>query len=512
MSDLLPIFRRAFDHGDRLAIVDSTGRHTYQTLLDASAAFAARLLDGSGDLAEQRIAFLVPPGFSHVAAQWGIWRAGGVAVPLCLSHPARELAYVLDDTQATTIVARQDLTDRISGLAQERGLRLLALDEMTDGAAAGLPALESSRRATILYTSGTTSKPKGVVATHANVQAQVEALVEAWEWSSGDHILHVLPLHHVHGIINVLTCALWSGAACEMLPKFDPAEVWQTFARGDLTLFMAVPTIYSKLIAHWEQASTRQQQAWTASCQSMRLMVSGSAALPVSTLEKWRSISGHTLLERYGMTEIGMALSNPLHGERIPGHVGTPLPGVEVRRLDEQGQPAAPDTAAELEVRGPAVFSEYWNKPDATQAGFRDGWFRTGDVMVVEEGAYRILGRNSVDIIKTGGYKVSALEVEEILRQHPDIQECAVVGVEDDEWGQRVAACVVLREDGELTLDALRAWSKEQMAPYKTPTLMLPVDGLPRNTMGKVQKPAIVNLFRAADSSAEEAANSEGSA
>ena len=227
----------------------------------------------------------------------------------------------------------------------------------------------------------------------------------------------------------------------------------------------------------------------------MRLMVSGSAALPVTTLERWHTISGHVLLERYGMTEIGMALSNPLKGQRVPGHVGMPLPNVHVRRLNEEGSPARDDQPAELEVRGPTVFQEYWNQPEATVKAFRDDWFRTGDVTVVQNGVYRILGRNSVDIIKTGGYKVSALEIEEVLRTHPDIQECAVVGIDDPEWGQRVAACLVLTGTTEMSLKTLRQWTKERLASYKVPSCLKTVDALPRNAMGQVQKPAIVMLF-----------------
>jgi malonyl-CoA/methylmalonyl-CoA synthetase len=332
-----------------------------------------------------------------------------------------------------------------------------------------------------------------VVTTHANITAQVRSLVTAWEWRAADRIILVLPLHHVHGIVNVLTCALWAGAGCVMAPKFDAERVWSRIAEGDLTLFMAVPTTYAKLIAAWEAAAPERRRAWSAGCAHMRLMVSGSAALPVQRLERWREISGHVLLERYGMTEIGMALSNPLHGERRPGFVGVPLPGVEARLVDEHGGPAPDGIAGEVEVRGPAVFLEYWRQPEATAAAFREGWFRTGDVAVVEGGAYRILGRSSVDIIKTGGYKVSALEVEEALRSHPAIAECAVVGVEDPEWGERICAAVERR--GELTLAALQSWAKERLAPYKIPRALCYVAALPRNAMGKVTKSEVARLF-----------------
>jgi len=439
-----------------------------------------------------------------VAIQWGIWRAGGIAVPLAVSHPPAELEYVIRDADAETVVVHPDFAAVMQAVHLTPGVRTVTTDD-TEGTAPRslLPAVADGRRAMIVYTSGTTGKPKGVVTTHANIAAQVTSLVTAWEWRAEDWILLVLPLHHVHGIINVLTCALWAGARCEMLPKFDAEQAWARIAAGDLTLFMAVPTIYAKLISAWEAAAPERRGAWSAGCAParMRLMVSGSAALPVQRLERWREISGHVLLERYGMTEIGMALSNPLHGTRRPGFVGTPLPGVEVRLVDETGRPVsggAPgegEGEGEIEVRGATVFLEYWRQPEATAAAFRDGWFRTGDVAVVEDGAYRILGRSSVDIIKTGGYKVSALEVEEVLRTHPEIAECAVVGVEDPEWGERICAAVELRGDAGVTLEALQSWAKQRLAPYKTPRALCCVAALPRNAMGKVTKQEVAKLF-----------------
>ena len=224
-------------------------------------------------------------------------------------------------------------------------------------------------------------------------------------------------------------------------------------------------------------------------------MISGSAALPVATLEEWRRISGHTLLERYGMTELGMALSNPLHGERKPGFVGLPLPRVEVRLVDEHGNGVPPGTPGQIEVRGPNVFLEYWRRPEATREAFREGWFRTGDTGVLEAGAYRILGRSNVDIIKTGGFKVSALEIEEELRAHPAIAECAVVGVEDPEWGERISAAVELQSGASLALEELQRWAKPRLAPYKIPRALRCVEQLPRNAMGKVVKPEVRALF-----------------
>jgi malonyl-CoA/methylmalonyl-CoA synthetase len=488
---------QAKQYGERLALVAPEGSFSYTRLLEASARVASWLLKGAADLEEQPVAFLAPPGFQYVALQWGIWRAGGIAVPLSLFYPRPELEYVLEDTGPAAVVAHPDLADRVEPIARERRLRFGLSPEALGHPPGSLPMVDPPRRAMILYTSGTTGKPKGVVTTHGNIAAQIASLVEAWEWSQDDRILEVLPLHHIHGIVNVIACALSVGAVCEIFPAFDTQKVWERIAQGGLTLFMAVPTIYVKLIEAWQKAAPLEQKRMSEGCRRMRLMVSGSAALPVPTLERWQEISGHVLLERYGMTEIGMGLSNPLHGKRFPGCVGTPLPGVEAR-LTEMGEPVPAGTPGEIEIRGPGVFLEYWGKPGETKKAFRDGWFLTGDVAVEENGIYRILGRSSVDIIKTGGYKVSALEIEATLLAHPDINEVAVVGVPDPVWGERVVAALVLRAGASLDIKALRAWGKERLATYKVPQEVIILKELPRNPMGKTSKPDLKKIIQAA--------------
>ena len=258
---------------------------------------------------------------------------------------------------------------------------------------------------------------------------------------------------------------------------------------------MAVPTIYFKLIAYWETLSEADADRVSVAMRAFRLMVSGSAALPVAVMERWKAISGHSLLERYGMTEIGMAISNPYEGERRPGHVGMPLPRVDIRVAEEQGLPVPEGEPGEILVRGDNVFTRYWNRPEATQEAFTaDGWFRTGDVAVVEDGYIRILGRNSVDIIKSGGYKISALEIEEVLRTHPGVKDCAVVSLPDEEWGERIVAALVTDMPGPDPVD-LDRWMRAQMASYKVPRRYLNVEELPRNTMGKVLKAEVKQLF-----------------
>ena len=280
-----------------------------------------------------------------------------------------------------------------------------------------------------------------------------------------------------------------------MLPRFDAAAVWERLASAEVTVFMAVPTLYHRLLEHWERRDEGERARLSAAAARLRLMVSGSAALPAQLFERWREATGHALLERYGMTEIGMALSNPLGGPRIPATVGRPLPGVEVQIVDDLGRALPEGQPGELEVRGPGLFREYWRRPEETERAFRGGWFRTGDTSVAEGGIYRILGRSSVDIVKTGGYKVSALEIESVLRDHPAIADCAVVGLPDPEWGERVAAAVALAPGTALDLDGLRAWARDRLAPYKLPTRLLVVEDLPRNAMGKVVKAEVVKGF-----------------
>ncbi|TWT78130.1 Long-chain-fatty-acid--CoA ligase [Posidoniimonas polymericola] len=499
LSPLLPIIARASTHAGRTAVSCAAQNTTYQQLLDQSEGLALRLLDGRDDLGEARVAFLVPPGAGYVASLWAIWRAGGVAAPLSLSATKHELEYTLTDAGVEAVVVADDLAERVAPLCERLGLRRLspaAAESAIVGPAATLPTVATDRRAMILYTSGTTSRPKGVITTHACIQAQVESLIQAWRWSADDRIPLFLPLHHIHGIINILSCALWAGAQVEAFAWFIREAVLQRVAGGAYTLFMAVPTIYVKLIDWLENAPADQRDAVLGGFAGMRLMVSGSAALPSSVHAQWAELTGQPLLERYGMTEIGMALSNPYDGERRPGAVGRPLPGVEVRLQDESNVVVAQEgSPGEIHVRGPNVFREYWNRPEATAAAFVDGWFRTGDIAVVEDGYYRIMGRSSVDIIKSGGYKLSALEIEACLLNHPAIAECAVVGVPDDKWGERVAAAVVLVDGAELSLDSLREWSEQRISSYKVPRLLRGVDSLPRNAMGKVKKPAVVKLF-----------------
>lgn len=491
---MLKLIQRASTYAAHIAIKSNGQSYAYQDVLTASEHIAVQLLAGRTDLAEARVAFLVDPGFDYVQLQWGIWRAGGIAVPLCTKHPLPSIQYVLEDTQAETVIYSQKYEFLLRPLFEEAKHQFVSLDDFSSQTA-DLPDVSMARRAMILYTSGTTGNPKGVVSTHQNIEHQITSLTSSWEWQADDHILNVLPMHHVHGIVNVTLCALWSGACCEFLPKFDSQAVFDIFSKQEVNLFMAVPTIYFKLIAHWNGLPIAEQEKISHVLKDFRLMVSGSAALPISVLETWRSISGHTLLERYGMTEMGMAISNPYRGERRPGHIGQALPDVTIRIVDEHNQEVAEGMSGEIQVKGPNVFREYWQKPEATRKTFtEDGWFKTGDIALLDKGSYRILGRNSVDIIKSGGYKISALEIEEVLRSHPQIKECGVVGIPDPEWGEIIGASIIV-DDEPIEVEALRDWLRERLPTYQIPRKYIFQEDLPRNVMGKVTKNELKNMF-----------------
>lgn len=498
MNESLQLFQRAQGCPEHIAFIENDCQVTYAELLARSAAIAAALLQGAADLNEARIAFAAPGGSDYAAMQWGIWRAGGVAVPLNTHATLPEIQHCTRTASIETLITLAPMQEKLAALCEEDGISTIALADIDMHGRVELPQLSLSRRAMIIFTSGTTSKPKGVVTTHGNIQAQVSTLVDFWQWRSADVIPLFLPMHHVHGIINVMTCALWSGATVDAYAGgFDLQRICEQVTAGTYSVFMAVPTIYVKLLQAMAEMEASELQALCDGFSNLRLMISGSAALPVKIHQQWQSLTGQVLLERYGMTEIGMALSNPYQGERRPGAVGLALPGVQIRLMSEDGDLiSAEDSPGEIWVKGDNVFAEYWQNPAATAQSFSDGWFRTGDMAILENGYYRIMGRLSVDIIKSGGYKLSALEIESCLLDHPAITECAVLGLADETWGEGVAAAVVLQSGANLSLEALSAWAREKMSNYKIPRTLVVTDSLPRNAMGKIIKPEVLKLFQ----------------
>ena len=449
------------------------------------------------------------------------WRSSGALgapgrsqSPLAVSHPPRELEHVLDDAKPRIVVADPALehAEALLCAAESRGADTVRLNQ-----GASLPSADQPARpkppspaggddALIIYTSGTTGRPKGALSTHANVAAQCRSLVGAWDWSSDDRILHVLPLHHVHGIVNALCCALWAGATCEFGDP-APTAVWERLASGEVTLFMAVPTVYARLIRAWEQAPSDARRRWGRGARGLRLMVSGSAALPVATLERWREITGHVLLERYGMTEIGMALSNPLAGGNgAPAAWDSPCPRVEVRLVDDDGRPSA-GASGQLAVRGPQVFKGYWG----TSAGDRRCVLRR---MVPDRGRGPPGGRLLPDLGPAkrghpqdrrlqglgprGGRAVPRAPRRRRHRRNWGTRPRSGASVSAPRGPEGRAAVGWRRRESRASRPQRRrapAWGKERLAPYKVPHDFRMVDRLPRNAMGKVRKAAVLSIF-----------------
>ncbi len=482
-----------FPHFDcnnsRIALIDGDASFTYAEVDQAINRFASGLLGDKTDLNEERIAFFMPASVDYVTALHGVWRAGGIAVPLNVASAVAELEHYLSCASVTRIIANSEYQQSLRPLCDAMNIELLSSQEIMADEAGELPTIDENRRAMMLFTSGTTNKPKGVVSTHKTIHSQITTLIEAWHWTEDDSIPLFLPMHHIHGIINILSCGLWAGATVHLFSRFDIPKIVEQVSAGTYNVFMAVPTIYVKLIQYFDTLEPAEVQPICAGFNAMRLNISGSAACPVKLFEQWRTLTGQVLLERYGMTEIGMGISNPYDGQRRAGHVGQPLPGVEVALFDEDDKVIdAENTPGEIRIKGNNVFLQYWDNEKATTESFKDGWFCTGDVAVIDDGYYRIMGRASIDIIKSGGYKLSALEIEGTLLTHDAVSEVAVIGVEDETWGEAVMAYIAVKPGTSLEYSELKAWCQGKMSAYKIPKAIKIVEALPRNAMGKVTK------------------------
>lgn len=483
------------ERGDAIALEDGEQFLSYKGLNQSVSRVIAGLLNGAESLNEERVAFLYPASFEYASLIIGVVAAGGIAVPLSVHASADELLHCLSLAGAKRLLLPDSSRSKaLDGVCKELAVVQLSVEDLPRAECpANLPVSEE-QGALVVFTSGTTGKPKAVVHTVESVSAMVTSLIEAWDWVDTDVIPLFLPLHHVHGIVNVLLCALWRGATVDLYARFDIEQVCSRVAAGRYSVFMAVPTIYVKLIAHLKTLDACAQKPITQGFAEMRLNVSGSAACPVPVFEEWEALTSQRFLERYGMTELGMALSNPYQGERRPGHVGQPLPGVEIKRVDESGNEIIDDsTPGELAVKSPTAFREYWGNPESTTKAFADGWFLTGDIAVFDRGAFRILGRASIDIIKSGGYKLSALEIEATLLENPTISDVAVIGIPNEEWGELVACVLVVSEP--MSEDSLVQWARERMSGYKVPRRWLFTEALPRNALGKVTKPSLKSWF-----------------
>jgi malonyl-CoA/methylmalonyl-CoA synthetase len=495
-ANLAALLRDHFlERADQPCILIPEGPVIHYETLDTTSARIAATLRKAGCEPGDRVAVQVEKCWEALALYLGCLRGGFVYLPLNTAYQKGELAYFFNDAEPAVIVGRPESAATLSALRPQARVLTLAAGAGTllDAAEDQDPNFEPVYRApddlaSILYTSGTTGRAKGAMLTHRNLASNALTLVDRWGFTHDDVLLHALPLYHVHGLFVACHCALLSGARMLWHAKFVAPKVVASLAHA--TVMMGVPTFYSRLLAekHFDADA----------CAGIRVFISGSAPLLPATFGEFAQRTGHTILERYGMTETGMNTSNPLSGERRCGSVGLPLPGINIRVVDAAGAVCPAGEVGGIQVKGPNVFKGYWRMPEKTREEFTaDGFFRTGDVgKMAADGYMQIVGR-AKDLIITGGLNVYPKEIEERIDALPGIVESAVIGVPDADFGEAVTA-VVVAETGTQTEAGVIAALKDEIAAFKVPKRVHFVDDLPRNAMGKVEKNALRKRYSAA--------------
>ena len=460
---------------------------TYAELFQGAQQLAQKLM-GAGLQPGDRVAVQVEKTLEAVQLYLGTVLAGGIFLPLNTAYTGSEVAYFVGDATPRILVCDPARVSELTPLAGDA--TVYTLDKAGTGSlTADLPALDPSFEpvargaddlAAILYTSGTTGRSKGAMLSHKNLASNSESLRDLWRFTDQDVLIHALPIFHTHGLFVATNVALLAGASVVFLPKFDAEAILDAMPRA--TALMGVPTFYTRLL---DSPRLTLEQA-----KNMRLFVSGSAPLLVDTHEKWEERTGHRILERYGMTETNMSTSNPYDAERRAGTVGFPLPGVELRIMDD-GREVAQGEIGVIEVRGDNVFKGYWQMPEKTAEELRpDGWFITGDLATRDADGYVTIVGRAKDLIITGGFNVYPKELESLIDDIPGVLESAVIGVPHKDFGEAVVA-IVVPADPALTLDQIEAVTSTQLAKFKQPKKIIFLPELPRNTMGKVQKKAL---------------------
>ena len=503
-SNLFDRLHRTIDDPARLVIETADGaRWTYGDLVSQTAQIANHLV-ARGVKPGDRVAVQVEKSVPALMLYLATVRAGAVYLPLNTAYTLAELDYFIGDSEPKLVVCDPASADGVGKLAAGVGAQVDTLDasgegSLMQGARAQAATFDTVARAgddlaAILYTSGTTGRSKGAMLTHDNLHSNAETLIKSWRFTRDDVLIHALPIYHTHGLFVGSNVTLFSGASMIFLPKFAPEQIVSLMPRA--TALMGVPTFYVRLL----QCESLTREA----ASHMRLFVSGSAPLLAETHREWNARTGHAILERYGMTETNMNVSNPYDGDRVPGAVGFPLPGVEIRIADpESGAPIPQGEIGMIEVKGPNVFKGYWRMPEKTAAEFRpDGYFITGDLGRIDERGYlHIVGRGK-DLIITGGFNVYPKEVESEIDALPGVFESAVIGVPHADFGEGVTAVVVRTSPDAIDEATIIAALKERLARFKQPKHIAFVDDLPRNTMGKVQKNVLreqyENVFKTA--------------
>jgi malonyl-CoA/methylmalonyl-CoA synthetase len=488
--DLPALFAPTFrERAHQVALEWACQEYTFADL-DMRAGRMAAVLRARGLTRGDRLAIYLANRLEYLDLFLAATRLGVIVVPINVLYRAREVDHILGDAQPAAVIVDGELGNA-SPVPAVRQVMELAEQALTLPPAAPAADLDSDTPAALVYTSGTTGPAKGAVITHGNLAANARTLVHAWRITSADRFLLALPLFHVHGLGNGVHSWLLSGCRTRLLERFEHTSAAATFLDFRPTLFFGVPTMYVRLL-EIEKATAREIGA------GLRLCVSGSAPLPAPVLEDFLSRFGQRILERYGMTETLMTLSNPYEGERRAGTVGRRLPGVEARILDEGGADVQDGVTGELHVQSPTLFAGYWNRPDATAAAFRGGWFRTGDLAERSpDGYYTLRGRQS-DLIISGGFNIYPREIEELLAEHPAVAEAAVVGVPDPVKGEVPVAFVVAPAGAGQEVDAILAYCREHLASFKVPRRITIVDALPRTALGKVEK-RVLRVLRVLD-------------
>jgi malonyl-CoA/methylmalonyl-CoA synthetase len=469
------LFPALSDPNDKIAVRFGEQALSYAQLRDA----ASRVAGDVGDA--ERVGVWALASLETCVGVLGALLAGVAVVPINPKAGELELGHILTDSDPAVILTAPG-SELPAGLADRR-----RLDVDVDARGGDLPPEPPDEApAIIIYTSGTTGPPKGAVLPRRAIASNLDALADAWEWTARDIVAHALPLFHVHGLILGILGPIRRGGGAHHLGRFSSQVVGAALA-GEATMLFAVPTMYHRLAEDAERTPELADQLARA-----RLLVSGSAALPAVEHARLERLSGQRLVERYGMTETLMNTAVRASGDRRPGYVGPPLDGVEIRLLDDDGRLIeAPDdeTVGEITVRGPNLFLEYLNRPDATAEALRDGWFHTGDLATrAPDGYIRIVGRRATDLIKSGGFKIGAGEIEGALLEHPDVLEAAVTGEPDPDMGERIVAWVVPRAGASPTPQELVDHVAAMLTPHKRPRVVHFLEALPRNEMGKVQK------------------------
>ncbi len=477
----------------RPCLETESGRVYTYAELERETARLARFFKDLGLAKGERVAVHVEKSPEALFVYLAAVRAGLVYLPFNTAYQRGEMEHFINDAEPALIVCRPQSLDMMRPLAAAARTRFLhTLDEDGGGtlmeAARKRPAefttiaVEDDDLASILYTSGTTGRSKGAMLTHRNLTSNALTLLDYWGFTRSDVLLHALPIFHIHGLFVASNLCLLSGGKMFFLKKFDAKQVLRYLPRS--TVFMGVPTYYTRLLA--EPDLTHE------ACRHMRLFISGSAPLLNETFASFRERTGHTILERYGMSETGMNTSNPLAGERVAGTVGFPLPGVTVRVTDENDRPVAAETIGHIQLKGPNVFKGYWRMPEKTREEFTaDGYFRTGDMGKFDAKGYLTIAGRSKDMVITGGYNVYPKEIETMINEIPGVAESAVIGTPHPDFGEAVTAVVVPKPGATLSAEEVIERLKGEMANYKIPKQVYFTDDLPRNAMGKVQKNAL---------------------